>query len=65
MPECCIPRKTPCIKAQKTPSKKLLGACLSIGAEDLSFVDPEIEWLAISKKQTGDSLIITITGAKS
>lgn len=51
------------IRAQRAANGLSLGACLSIGAADLSFVDSGVEWLTVEKKMTEDKLILTITAA--
>lgn len=53
-------RKTFRAKVQRTPAGAVLGACLMIGADDLTFVDSTTEWLTIETKPSGDGLILTI-----
>ena len=49
-------------KVQRSVAGHLLGACIAIGADDLSFVDSNTEWLMIEKKKIDDGLIIEIRG---
>ena len=49
------------IKAQRTPEGVLLGACLELGSDDLSFVDSETKRLAVEKKKIVNGLTVLIT----
>lgn len=49
-------------KLQRSPTGSILGACLMVGAEDLSFVDSDTEYLTITKRPTENGLILEIGG---
>ncbi len=54
------PAKTFRSKVQRKPNGDLLGVCVMIGAEDLSFVDSDVEWLRITKRKTENGLILEV-----
>ena len=47
------------------PKYAVLGVCLMVGAEDLSFVDSGDEWIRIKKTKTETGLIIEIGAGES
>ena len=48
------------IKAQRTPGGQLLGACIAVSADDLSFIGPGVGWLTTKKKRIRNGLVITV-----
>ena len=52
------------VRVQRTPTGRLLGACIALSAEDIAFVDSSIETLEIHKKRINDGLILEIRGVK-
>ncbi|MCK4500134.1 hypothetical protein KAU11_06515 [Candidatus Babeliales bacterium] len=47
-------------KIQRKQNRELLGCCLMISAEDLSFVNSVTEWIRIKKTKTDNGLIIEL-----
>ena len=52
-------------KVQRALNGAVLGVCLMVGAEDLSFVDSGDEWIRIKKTKTETGLIIEIGAGDS
>lgn len=52
------------VAVQRKPNRHLLGACLALSAEDLSFVDSGTERLAVKKTKTEGGLIVEIRRAE-
>lgn len=51
-------------KVQRTPTGIPLGACIAIGAEYLTFVDPDTKYLEIKMRPCAGALHITIEAAE-
>lgn len=52
------------IRVQRAANGRFLGACLAISVDDLSFVRPGIEWLAVEKRTDENAIYLKITGQK-
>lgn len=48
------------VRAQRTPARAMLGACVALSADDLSFVDSDTDWLKIRKTKREKGLLIEI-----
>ncbi len=48
------------ITVQRTKTGMLLGACIALSADDLTFVDSETEEIEIVTRQVKDGLIIEV-----